>query len=724
MPFLRLALDVPLDRLFDYSVEAATAADLGRRAVVPFGSRRLVGVVMEVAEQATDAGIAIKPVEAVLDDLPALPAEVLGLLRFCAAYYQHPVGQVVHTALPARFRDPSPFRVAEALRYQAADPAALREGLAARAVMQHRLAAMLERPVAEAELRAVSAGAWRIVQDWLAQGRVRALTQAPAVPEPAAGPALNAEQAAAVEAIGAACTGPAAGFAAFLLHGITGSGKTEVYLNAIARVLAAGRQALVLVPEINLTPQLEARFRGRFPGVGIVGLTSGVADGERAAGWVRAARGEAALVLGTRLAAFTPLPRLGLIVVDEEHDASFKQQDGLRYSARDLAVYRARQAGVPVVLGSATPALESWHNAEAGRYRLLPLRQRAVDGARPPSWRLVPTRRQPLADGLHATTLAAIGERLARNEQSLVFINRRGYAPVMHCGECGWLAGCTRCSARLTVHLRERCLRCHHCGWEEALPVHCPGCGNSDLAPLGQGTQRLEQMLAQRFPHARVLRIDRDSMRRKGSFEAALEAVHGGRVDILIGTQMLAKGHDFPRLTLVAVVGADNGLHSADFRAGERLYAQLAQVAGRAGRAERPGEVLLQTDFPEHPLYAALMADDYAAFAAAESSERRRAGFPPFMHQAVLRADGFALAEAIAFLQRAIELAPEDEAVTLWDPVAAPMARLANRERAQLLVQSGARSRLQAFLAAWMAALRQLKAGKVRWSLDVDPLEV
>jgi primosomal protein N' (replication factor Y) len=719
MPYLRVALDVPLPRLFDYWLDSATPADIGRRVVVPFGSRRLVGVVLAILAEPEYEASAIKPAEAVLDDMPALPAPVLGLFQFCADYYQHPLGQVVHTALPTRFRDPNPYRVAEALRYHALDSVALQAQVPKRAALQQRLAQLLATPRSEAELRAAGGTAWKTVQAWLQDGRVRAEQLQPGASVAAPGPALNIEQAEAVQAISAA-----QGFAAFLLHGITGSGKTEVYLNAIAAVLARGEQALVLVPEINLTPQLEARFLRRFPGVDIVSLNSAVADGERAAGWVRAARGEASIVLGTRLAVFTPVPRLGLVVVDEEHDASFKQQDGLRYSARDVAVYRARQAGVPIVLGSATPALESWQNAEAGRYRHLRLSQRAVAGAQPPQWRLLSTKRQPLQDGLHARTLAALGERLARGEQALVFLNRRGYAPVMHCGECGWMAACTRCSARLTVHLRERTLRCHHCGDEAPLPRVCPGCGNQDMKPLGQGTQRLEDTLAERFPGARILRIDRDSTRRKGSFEAALQAVHAGEVDILVGTQMLAKGHDFPNLTLVAVLGADSGLYSADFRASERLYAQLAQVAGRAGRADKPGEVILQTDFPEHPLYQALLDDDYAAFAATELAERKLAGFPPFLHQAVLRAEADRLDEALAWLRQAALLAPLSEAVTVWDPVAAGMMRLANRERAQLLVQSTARSRLLAFLAEWMVALRAQKAGKVRWSLDVDPLEL
>ncbi|PHV12602.1 primosomal protein N' [Chitinimonas sp. BJB300] len=719
MPYLRVALDVPLPRLFDYRLDVATAADIGRRVVVPFGTRRLVGVVLEMVEQPAYDVAAIKTAEAVLDDMPTLPAGLLDLFRFCADYYQHPIGQVLHTALPTRFRDPNVFRVAEALHYRAVDVATLLASLPRQAALKLRLAQLLATPRNEAEIRAAGSTAWKTVQVWLDAGLVVAQVQQTVMPSAAVGPPLNDEQAHAVAAITAAT-----GFAAFLVHGITGSGKTEVYLNAIAATLARGQQALVLVPEINLTPQLEGRFRQRFPGVDIVSLNSSVAEGERAAGWVRAARGEAGIVLGTRLAVFTPAPRLGLIVVDEEHDASFKQHDGLRYSARDVAVYRARQAGVPIVLGSATPALESWQNAEAGRYRRLQLTQRAVAGALPPTLHLLSTKRQPLSDGMHARTLAAIGERLARGEQSLVFLNRRGYAPVMHCSECGWMAACTRCSARLTVHLRERQLRCHHCGAEDRLPRVCPGCGNQDMKPLGQGTQRLEDMLAEHFPAARVLRIDRDSTRRKGSFETALKAVHACEVDILVGTQMLAKGHDFPNLTLVAVIGADNGLYSANFRASERLYAQLAQVAGRAGRADKPGEVLLQTDFPEHPLYQALLADDYAFFAAGELAERKLAGFPPFLYQAVLRAEANQLAEALAYLSQAANLAPQSDAVTVWDPVAASMMRLANRERGQLLVQSTARTRLMAFLTEWMAALRAQKPGKVRWALDVDPLEL
>lgn len=718
---MAVAIDVPLPGLFDYLLPAGQQVAIGQRVLVPFGPRQVIGVVLGLAASPPETTFTLKPLLAVLDDMPALTPEVLALARFCADYYQHPIGQVLHTALPGRFRDAAPYHVAPAIAYRANDATSLLAGIPMRASMQRRLAQLLAEPCSAAQIRAQSPGAWKCLQAWLAEGLVGTLSMAPvaSVTAPAASLALNAEQQAAVAALVAA-----RGFAPFLLYGITGSGKTEVYLQAIADTLAQGRQALVLVPEINLTPQLEGRFRQRFAGIDMVSLHSGVADGERASAWVKAARGEARIVLGTRLAVFTPMPELGLIVVDEEHDASFKQQDGLRYSARDVAVYRAKAREVRIVLGSATPSFESWQNALAGRYTCLTLRERAVSGAQPPRMHLVPTRRQPLVEGLHAHTIAAIEARLARREQVLVFLNRRGYAPVMHCGECGWMAACKRCSARLTVHLRARSLRCHHCGLETRLPPQCPGCGNQDMRPLGQGTQRLEDALAGRFPAARVLRLDRDSTRRKGSFKAALTAIHNGEADILVGTQMLAKGHDFPNLTLVVVVGADSGLYAADFRAGERLFAQLSQVAGRAGRADKPGEVLIQTDFPEHPLYAALVQQDFAAFAEVELADRQLAGFPPWRSQALLRAEAALLADALAFLSEAAALVPADDEVTVFDPVPATMVRLANRERGQLLLQSASRAKLQRVLREWMLALRKVRAGKVRWSLDVDPLDI
>jgi primosomal protein N' (replication factor Y) len=510
--------------------------------------------------------------------------------------------------------------------------------------------------------------------------RAGSLASAPAQATP---PDLTREQVAALDAID-----PQAGFAAHLLFGVTGSGKTEVYLRLIERMLAAGRQVLLLVPEINLTPQLEGRVRARFPGSVVVSLHSELAEAARERNWRAAFAGEAAIVLGTRLAIFTPMPCLGLIVVDEEHDASFKQQDGMRYSARDVAVFRAHQLRIPVLLGSATPSLESWANAQGRRYGLLTLSERANPEATLPAVQLVDTRKMKVADGVSEPLLAAIRTRLERGEQSLIFLNRRGYAPVLACAACGWVSRCQRCAANLVLHLADRRLRCHHCGFEGRVPIACPTCGNQDVHPFGRGTQRLESWLTEQFPKARILRVDRDSVKSRKQWEAMLEQIHGGDADILVGTQMLAKGHDFPKLTLVGVLGADAALFAADWRAPERLFAQLMQVAGRAGRAELKGEVLIQTEYPDHPLFAALAAHDYPGFAAALLKEREQAGFPPYAFQAMLRAEAPEMADAIAFLTAAAELPVigehenvvhlrpgADEAGPAGQPGARPVAR-------------------------------------------------
>jgi primosomal protein N' (replication factor Y) len=537
---------------------------------------------------------------------------------------------------------------------------------------------------------------------------------------------LTPDQARVVEEIAASL----GSFKAFLLHGVTGSGKTEIYLHLIARVLERGGQVLALVPEISLTPQLEARFREAFPEARLSMMHSGLEDVARTAAWLGAARGEPGIVLGTRLAGLAPLPKLGLIVVDEEHDSSFKQQEGLRYSARDVAVYRAKLAGCPVVLGSATPSLETWHNYRQGRYALVELPHRAAPGSRLPTVRTVDLRLDPAADGFAARTLAAITARLARGEQSLVFINRRGYAPVLACEACGWGAGCTRCSALLVLHASEHdwkshkgSLRCHHCGAEQPIPRACPTCGNVDLKPMGRGTQRVEETLAQRFPKARVVRIDGDSARRRGELSRTLESVRRGEADILVGTQILAKGHDFPGLTLVAVLNADTALLSTDYRAPERLFSVLAQVAGRAGRREQPGEVLVQTRYPQHPLFEALARHDYAGFAESQLAERRAAGFPPFVSEAALRAEAPKLARAVAFLREAAALVAAPEQVRVYDPVPHLITRRAGMERAQLVMQSSSRSALQDYLAALSSHLFSSAPRDVRWHLDVDPIE-
>lgn len=668
MSILQIALDVPLPRLFDYRHDGDLPENaVGRLAKVPFGTGSRVGVVLGVVEQSDQPAEKLKSAE-LLGELPALPADWLELCRFCARYYHHPLGQVMAFALPPLLR-------------KGKKPRPIKPKVGAGETAEGRRASNME--------TAPSSNA------------------------------ATADQAAAIDAIV-----KASGFQTFLLHGVTGSGKTEVYLRAIEAVLARGGQALMLVPEIALTPQLESRVSARFPGAHVVSAHSGVADAARARAFLAALEGRAAIVLGTRLSVFMPMPALRLIVVDEEHDASFKQQEGLRYSARDVAIYRARQRDIPIVLGSATPSLETFHHAESGRYTRLELPERAVAAAELPTVVTVDTRRQKLQDGLSAELIAAVGERLRRGEQSLLFLNRRGYAPVLACPACGWISHCRRCAANLVLHLADRRLRCHHCGLEATIPHHCPDCGNLDLQPFGRGTQRLEAKLAEQFPEARTLRIDRDSADSPKKWQALLAAIHAGEADILVGTQMLAKGHDFPKLTLVGVVGADAALFAADFRAPERLFAQIMQVGGRSGRHDLPGEVLIQTEYPDHPLYRALVEHDYTAFANAQLAEREGAGFPPFAFQAMLRAEARELKEALAFLHAAVSSAPTFAEVLLYDPVPMRLARLKNRERAQLLVESRSRPALQGFLTQWMAALYGLKTPReLRWHLDVDPLE-
>ena len=661
MSVLRVALDVPLTRVFDYALPPTLSAEVGDRVVVPFGSRQRLGVVLERAGHSDVPAAKLKPITGVRDDAPRLSDDWLGLMRFLASYYQRPLGETVISSLPPRLRSVKPLP--RARRNKASAP--------------------------------------------------------PPSPRFVVGHPLNAAQQAAFARIDAA----RGAFRTFLLHGVTGSGKTEIYLHLVAGVLARGGQALVLVPEIGLTPQLEARFRHAFPEAHIAVMHSALEDTARTAGWLAAARGEAGVVLGTRLAVLAPLPRLALVVVDEEHDTSFKQQEGLRYSGRDAAVMRAKLAGCPVVLGTATPSLETWYNCRAGRYERLELKERASPGALLPAVRTVDLRREPAEQGLSPSLIGAIGERLARGEQSLVFINRRGYAPVLACEACGWAAGCARCSARLVVHRADRRLHCHHCGAEDSIPRACPTCGNPDLRPMGRGTQRVEETLAARFPGARIVRIDRDSTRRRSELERALAGIRGGEADILVGTQLLAKGHDFPLLTLVGVLNADSALLSTDYRAAERLFATLEQVAGRAGRRERPGEVLLQTRYPQHPLFAALERHDYAGFAASQLAEREAAGFPPFVSEAALRAEAKRLETAIAFLRDAARMVPVPEEVRVYDPVPSVITRRADFERARLIIQSRSRPALQAFLAAWRDALERQAPKDLRWHLDVDPIE-
>jgi primosomal protein N' (replication factor Y) len=673
---LQVVIDAPLDTVFDYrwvpSADEALVPQPGHIAIVPFGRREVAAMIVAVCEHSALNPAQIKNVLAVRSELSPLPGEWLDLCRFASSYYQRPLGEVALPALPKKLRAVNPVSLTRALKKIAAPKASPAD------------------PNAQSEP-----------------------------------PALNPEQ-----QVAAAAIASAQGFSPILLHGITGSGKTEVYLNAAQRILGGADepgQVLMMIPEINLTPQLEHSVRSRFPGLAVVTLHSGLAEGERLASWLDAHLGRARIVLGTRLAILASLPHLKLIIVDEEHDPSYKQQEGLRYSARDLAVWRARQLGIPIVLGSATPSAETWQHAASGRYLRLTLRQRATPDAMLPKVRLIDMERDKPADGITSTLVGAIRRRLEKGEQSLLFLNRRGYAPVLSCDACGWVSNCSRCTAFMVLHRPEHRLRCHHCSLELRIPKSCPTCGNVDLQPLGRGTQRIEENLQIIFPEARLLRIDADSTRLKGSAQEAFDSVHRGEVDILIGTQMVAKGHDFRNLTLVGVLNPDTALFSHDYRASERLFAQLMQVAGRAGRtATREGgnasEVLIQTRYPQHPLYGAVMAHDYQRFANGLLEERRGAGLPPFVYQALLRAEAPALQTALDFLQSAVELV-DDEAIVVNDPIPMTMTRVANVERAQLLIECPSRPALQNFLGQWLTALRACKT-RARWSLEVDPVDI
>ena len=719
MIILRVALDVPLPKLFDYRSEDATRADIGYRALVPFGTKRRVGVIVDVAAKSEVTDSRLRPVEKILRDVPPLSREWLALAKFCSDYYHRPLGEVVMSAVPPR------LRTAKAVPRDAVDyvltPAG-REALALIPERHKRLRTLLGRlargRASESELEPLAQSARGLLKRAIESGWVAPIDPPQSGIRFVRAHELTSEQQRAVDVL----LGGREKFRVSLLFGVTGSGKTEIYLQLIAEVLERRGQVLTLVPEIALTPALESVFRSRFPGACILTQTSAMAELERARGWLQAHRGRADIVLGTRLAVFTPLPRLGLVVVDEEQDASFKQREGVRYSARDLAIARARAAGVPVVLCSATPSLETFHHATSGKYALVQLTRRAIDRAALPAIRLIDTRAHPPSDGVAAPLLEALAARLARGEQSLVFLNRRGYAPLLACPACGWVKGCKRCSAHMVVHLAEQRLRCHHCGLAEGIPRACPECGEPDLQSFGRGTQRLEVALAEKFTLARILRLDSDAVRTRGKLEDLLE--RAAHADILVGTQLLAKGHHFERLTLAAVLNADSGLFSSDYRASERTFAQLQQVAGRSGRADLPGEVLIQTRYPDHPLYRSLVRHDFTGFARSLLAERREAGFPPYVFEAALRAESRDAARALHFLGSAIERAPRGGAsITVFDPAPMSLARLAGMERAQVLLQSRSRPRLRTFLSHWSDTLYRMPAHGVRWHLDVDPIE-
>jgi primosomal protein N' (replication factor Y) len=731
---LKIALDVPLDRLFDY-LSGEHDVQVGQRVLVPFGSRNQIGIVMGFAETSDIALEKLKPIMQAFNEETPLDAEMLSLIKFSADYYQYPFGQALLSSLPARLRQIAPAVSRKQYLYQLTDAgrAADVEDIPKKQKVLRSVLSALQGStrLTEVELDDISGTARKAAKALVDTGyasceQVLALQRVMAIAE-AAEPQLNAEQTQAVQQI----TAEPDVFKAWLLHGITGSGKTEVYIRLMQQALRhENAQVLVLVPEINLTPQLEARFRSRLPDFPLVSLHSNLSESERLHHWQLAQSGAAKIVIGTRLSIFTPLPDLKLIIIDEEHDSSYKQQDSMRYHARDVAMVRAKRLNIPVVLGSATPALETWYNAtvnpnQASKYGLLRLKERAVTAAQLPQIDCIDTTKVNLQHGLTPQLISALKLRLQRKEQSLLFINRRGYSPVLLCSACHWIAPCTRCSSRLVVHLGQRKLRCHHCGHEQRIPHQCPSCGDADLHPTGHGTQRLEQTLAQLLPEARIARVDRDSISRKNALVEILDRVHNQEIDILVGTQMLAKGHDFPNLTLVGVIDTDSALHSPDFRASERLFAQLMQVAGRAGRADKAGQVIIQTQFPDHALFNALRVQDYESYANVLMEERQQMQFPPYVFTALLRAEANDYSLVQQFLQLAFAQARSlSDQVLVYDPVRPQMERLKGMERGYVLMQAKQRPALHQLLKQLVSQMRANKlAAKVRWAVDVNPLE-
>lgn len=721
MFYHRIAVNVPLsDGLLTYS--HSEPLPQGARVLVPFRNKTVVGIVWET-DIAPDMDAArILSIQTTFSDEPPLPESWRDLLSFTSRYYHYPTGQAVFAALPQGLKEtravemPQPplfYALNEAGRAQTPPPARFNKKAAL-------WDALLSGGMTMAALKQVNAQAAKLIEDWAEQGWIETTEAAKPVLRSSEFQ-LNADQQRASDEIQTTF----GSFQPFLLYGITGSGKTEVYFDAMAKVLAQGRQVLFLLPEINLTPQLLKRVENRFADVPTAVLHSQMAAGKRTQDYLRAMLGQAKLVIGTRLAVFTPMDDVGLIVVDEEHDGSFKQDNELRYHARDLAVWRAKQSGCPVVLGSATPSLESWHKAQSGAYRLQQLTERAHTAAQLPQVDILNVGRLKLDNGFSPQALQLLKQNFEAGGMSLVYLNRRGFAPALFCGDCGHTFGCPNCSAKMVLHQRARQLRCHHCDHREPIPFKCPDCGNQDLTAVGHGTQRVEETLRAFLPKAAVVRVDRDSTAHKNDWADLYRRIADNEIDILVGTQMLAKGHDFARLNLVIVLNADGSLYSADFRAPERLFAELMQVSGRAGRADKPGKVLIQTQLPEHPVFAAVKAQDYAVFAENELNERQMFAMPPFGFQTAVRADAPRVADAMEFLNAAKEtLAPLlPESVSQFGAAPMLMVRLAERERAQIFLESTSRQDLHRAVSLWVQVLQQNRDGKIRWSVDVDVQE-
>lgn len=730
MQIYRVAIPSPLYRLFDYlpPLNNTQLISPGSRVKVPFGHGHRIGVVLEQTTNSNVAFAKLKPITNIIDDIPILSKELITLANWASQYYHHPIGEVISTLLPPALRKGKPATLAQSRTWSiTSDGATIQLDTLNNAVQQKHIIELLQQQLtglSQEQLKNKCSANWRSVIKALEKKGWVQSTQtlnAALVAERGTAPKLNDEQQQASDAI----INSSKEFKIFALNGITGSGKTEVYLEAIEHTIQMQRQALVLVPEIGLTPQLLNRFKARFQAPMAI-LHSAISDKERLNTWLKAANGQAHIIIGTRSAIFTPLLSPGIIIIDEEHDLSYKQQDGFRYSARDIAVWRAQGANIPIVLGSATLSLETLYNVSKQRYVQLKLTQRAKT-ARSPCYHIVDIRNLRSSQLLSSEACAAIQLHLEAQGQVLVFLNRRGYAPVLLCHQCGWNAVCTRCEKPMTLHQKSARLRCHHCGAEHRINPSCPSCNSKELKPIGSGTEKIDETLQQQFPNTDVIRIDRDTTRRKGAMEKLLNQAGTGNKSILVGTQMLAKGHDFPNITLVVVLDADYGFFSPDFRASERLAQLIIQVSGRTGRAERPGEIIIQTHHPEHPLLKTLVEKGYLAFAQTELKERQEASLPPYSFIALLRAEALRYEHVEAFLQQAKILFQQqaNKSTDILGPVPAPMPKRAGHYRGQLLVQSPNRKNLQTLLRTCIAVLAENKAArKVRWSIDVDAQEI
>ena len=728
-PIAKVALATPVPRLFDYKISTHQALQAGQRVEVMFGRRNLVGLVVAIVAESDIAPSKLKTISQILDTNPVLDADLIELLCWSSHYYRHPVGEVILQALPARLRQGQPAEYvtdncwlcnpdisrhdAETMLKRAAKQYALYQWLAQQTgkVTREQLNQQFEN--------------WHAPLKALVEKKLIIKQPQPLYPAPCAGtkaPTLTDEQQQAVSELSSQQH-----FQVSMLQGITGSGKTEVYLACIESVLASNKQVLVLVPEIGLTPQLVQRFQQRLA-VSVGVAHSGLSDTQRHNIWLAARRGDIQVLIGTRSAVFTPFSKLGLIVIDEEHDASLKQHEGFRYHARDVAIYRARQANIPVILGSATPSLETLYNCEQQKFQRILLQQRAGDAALP-RMQLVDVRGQKLVENIFSAQLIQqIRTHLKAGNQVLLFLNRRGYAPVLMCHDCGWLSHCPRCDAFMTFHHQKKILRCHHCDYETAVPEICPECESENIAAMGSGTERIEHALHELFPDVTYVRIDRDTSRGKNRLPELLQQAHSGKARILIGTQMLAKGHDIPGVTFVGILNTDQGFYSSDFRASERMGQLIVQVAGRAGRAlhdnTQQSEVMIQTHHPDNPLFQPLLHHNYTRFGQILLAERQMAQLPPYSYQVMLRADAQNESAPFEFLQQARDLIGQIEAIEVYGPMPAPMARRAGRIRAQLLCQAETRQTLQQLLNLWLPKLYEMKGiSKLRWSVDVDPID-